>query len=159
LVALLLLIPTTAASGQFKITRVYDGDTVKAEGHDIEITVRLVGIDAPETSRKKGGVGQPYSQHAKKHLAGLVLNKTVDVKGYGTDRYNRILGVIVLVGKNINLQMLEAGFAEVYRGKPTRGLDLATFWEAEKQARRSDKGMCLRREVYQPGSVAQYAKG
>ena len=28
-----------------QIDKVYDGDTVKAEGHDIEIKVRLVGID------------------------------------------------------------------------------------------------------------------
>ena len=38
-------------AGQFKVTKVYDGDTVKAEGHDIEIKVRLVGIDAPIRER------------------------------------------------------------------------------------------------------------
>ena len=59
LLALTLIIPSISSAGQFKITRVYDGDTVKAYGHDIEIKVRLVGIDAPETSRKKGESGQP----------------------------------------------------------------------------------------------------
>ena len=71
----LLLCFTPAFGGQFKVTRVTDGDTVKAEGHDIEINVRLVGIDAPETSRRKHEPGQPFSQRATKHLAGLVLNK------------------------------------------------------------------------------------
>lgn len=37
------------SAGQFKIVRVYDGVTVKAIDHDIEIKVRLIGIDAPET--------------------------------------------------------------------------------------------------------------
>ena len=47
LLAFLLMLPVAALVGQFKVTRVYDGDTIKAQGHDIEIKVRLVGIDAP----------------------------------------------------------------------------------------------------------------
>ena len=74
LILLLLLLPTLSLAGEFKVTRVYDGDTIKAEGYDIEIKVRLVGIDAPEASRKKREPGQPYSQQSKKYLAGLVLN-------------------------------------------------------------------------------------
>ena len=53
LAAFLLSIYATSIAGQFKVTRVYDGDTIKAKGHEIEIKVRLVGIDAPETSKKK----------------------------------------------------------------------------------------------------------
>ena len=141
LICLLISIAPYASAGQFKITRVYDGNTVVAKGHDIEIKVRLVGIDAPETSRKKRDPGQPYSQRAKKHLTGLILNKTVDIKGYGLGPYNRILGVIFLNGKNVNLEMVKVGLAEVYRGKPPRGLNLEPFWEAEKEARETKKGM------------------
>ncbi len=75
LLSFLLILPTVSLDGQFKVTRVYDGDTVKTKGHDIEIKIRLVGIDAPETSMKKRDPGQPYSQQAKKFLKGLVLNK------------------------------------------------------------------------------------
>ena len=68
-------------SGQiFKVIRVYDGDTIKAVGHDIEIKVRLVGIDAPETSKGKRKPGQPFGRKAEKHLAALILNKVVDIK-------------------------------------------------------------------------------
>ena len=141
LLALFITFPAVLFAGQFKITRVYDGDTVKAQGHDIQIKVRLVGIDAPETSKKKRDPGQPYSQKAKKHLAGLVLNKTVDIKGYGLDRYNRILGVISHDGKNINLEMVKAGLAEVYRGKPPRGFDIDPYLEAETRAREAKTGM------------------
>jgi len=42
-------------AGQFKVTKVYDGDTVKAEGHDIEIKVRPVGIDTPIRERPSKG--------------------------------------------------------------------------------------------------------
>jgi endonuclease YncB( thermonuclease family) len=141
LTAFLFLSPTVSLAGQFKVTRVYDGDTVKAEGHDIEIKVRLVGIDTPETSKKKRQPGQPYSQKAKEYLAGLILNKTVDIKGYGMGPYNRILGVIYLDGKNINLEMVKAGLAEVYRGIAPHKFNLLPYWQAEKKAKDDMKGM------------------
>ena len=130
LTALFLFFPIASLAGQFKVIRVYDGDSIKALGHDIEIMVRLVGIDAPEISHKKGQSIQPYSQKSKKHLAGLILNKTVEIKGYGLDRYNRTLGVIYLDGKNINLEMIRVGLAEVYQGKSPYGLNMEPFQEA-----------------------------
>ena len=141
LILLLLLLPTLSLAGQFKVTRVYDGDTIKAEGYDIEIKVRLVGIDAPETSRKKRDPGQPYSQQAKKHLAGLVLNKTVDIKGYGLHRNNQILGVVYLDGRNINLEMIKAGLAEVYTGKLPKDFDAQPYLQAEARAREAKVGI------------------
>ena len=141
LIVLTLIIPSISLAGQFKIIRVYDGDSVKAFGHDIEINVRLAGIDAPETSREKRDPGQTYSQQAKKYLASVVLNKSVDIKGYGLDRYSRILGVIYLGDRNINLEMVRTGLAEVYRGKPPNGFDNASYLEAEKRAREAKTGM------------------
>ncbi|MBW2101550.1 MAG: thermonuclease family protein, partial [Deltaproteobacteria bacterium] len=103
------------------MTRVYDGDTVLARANDLVIKVRLVGIDAPEVSHGKRKPGQPYGRKAQKFLASLVLNKTVEIRAYGLDRYNRVLGVLVLNGRDINLEMIKAGLAEVYRGRPSRG--------------------------------------
>jgi len=148
LIVLIFVLPTISFAGQFKVTRVYDGDTVKAEGHDITIKVRLVGIDTPETSKKKGTPGQPYSQRATKYLAGLVLNKTVDIKGYGLDRYGRNLGVIYLDGNDINLEMVRAGLAEVYRGIAPHRFDLAPYWQAEKEAKEANKGIWTRGNQY-----------
>ena len=128
-------------AGQFKIIRVYDGETVKAGGHDIEIKVRLVGIDSPEKSRKKRDPDQPFSQKAKEHLESLILNRTVDIKGYGLGPFNWILGVIYLEGKNINLEMVKAGLAEVYRGIAPHKFKLLPYWQAEKEAKDDMRGM------------------
>lgn len=138
---LIFALPFSSFAGEFKVTRVYDGNTLQAEGHDIEIEIRLVGIDAPETSKGKRKTGQPYSQKAKEYLAALVLNRTVDVKGYGMGPYNRILGVIHLNGKNVNLEMVKAGLAEVYRGLAPHKFKLLPYWQAEKQARDKLRGM------------------
>ncbi len=128
-------------AGQFKVTRVYDGDTLKATGHDIEIKVRLVGIDTPETKKRKHKPGQPFGEKAKKFLAGMVLNKQVFIKGYGLGPYNRILAVVYVGRKNANLELIKAGLAEVYRGKSPRGLDLSPYLTAEAQAKSQRRGM------------------
>jgi len=41
----------------------------------------------------------------------MVLNKDVGVKNYGTDRYDRTLGVVYVEDKNVNLEMVRAGLA------------------------------------------------
>ena len=76
------------------------------------------------------------------------MNKVVDIKGYGLDRYNRILGVIYLKGKIVNLEMVKAGLAEVYRGKPPKGFDSTPYRQAETEARAAKKGMWSQGDKY-----------
>jgi endonuclease YncB( thermonuclease family) len=71
----------------------------------------------------------------------MVLNKSVNVKSYGTDRYGRTLGVVFVDEKNVNLEMVEVGLAEVYRGRPAKGLDLEPYRNAETEARRAKRNM------------------
>ena len=138
----ILFLPTLSLAGEFKVTRVYDGDEILVvRDHTVIRKVRLVGIDAPETSQKKYRPGQPYSQQAKEYLAGLILNKKVSIINYDLDVYNRVLGVVFWEGVNINLQMLRSGLAEVYRGNPPKGLDLEPYWQAEKKAKAAMRGM------------------
>ena len=49
---------------------------------------------------KKRFSGQSYSLQAKKFLDGMVLNKTVDIRGCDLRPYNRILGVLSANGNN-----------------------------------------------------------
>jgi len=148
LFSIILILPTLATAAQYKVTRVYDGDTILGVGHDITIKVRLVGIDAPERSRNKRDPGQPYSQQATKHLSGLVLNKVVDIKGYGLDRYNRILGEIYLNGKNINLEMVQLGLSEVYNGRHPKDFIVDPYLIAERKAKTALKGIWGQRGKY-----------
>ena len=141
IIIVLLIFPSISFAGQFKVARVYDGDTIKAIGHDIEIKVRLVGIDAPEKSKRKHESGQPYNLKATKFLSEMVLNKIVDIKGYGSGPYNRILGIITVDGKNVNLEMIRAGLAEVYQGKSPKGFDIEPYKQAEAEAKATKRGM------------------
>jgi len=134
-IAFLLIFPTLSLAGRFTVTHVYDGDTLIAEGHDIEIKVRLIGIDAADHPRI------PYAIEAKEHLAGMIWDKTVEIRGHGLGPSNRVLGVIYLNGKNINLEMVRAGLAIAYRGRLPEGFDLTPYLEAETEAREAKKGM------------------
>ena len=57
------------------------------------------------------------------------------------DRYGRTLGVVYVDGMNVNLEMVKAGLAEVYRGKPASGFDNGPYQDAEDAARRAGMGM------------------
>jgi endonuclease YncB( thermonuclease family) len=137
----LLVSPALVFAGEYKVTRVIDGDTIEVKKGQTKLTVRLSGIDAPETSKKKHEPGQPFSQQSTSLLAKLSLNRSVDVKSYGADRYGRILGEVFADGNNVNLEMVKAGLAEVYRGAPAPGQDVGPYWIAEDEAKKLRKGM------------------
>jgi len=137
IVLIFFIFPAISFAGQFKVTRVTDGDTIKIRGNGTTITIRLVGIDAPEISKKKHEPGQPFSRKSTKHPAGLVLDKSAEIKSYGHDRYGRTLGVVFINGLNVNLEMVKAGLAEVYRGRPAKGFNNEPYIKAEAEARKA----------------------
>jgi micrococcal nuclease len=148
---ILLLHPAFSTATQtYKVTRVINGDTIKLRAADSksEIMIRLAGIDVPEASKSKRKPGQPFSQAAIQHLAGLVLNKTVTLQEYGHDRYGRSLAVVYVNGANVNLEMVRAGLAEVYRGTPAKGFDYYPYVKAEYEAREARRGMWAQGDKY-----------
>lgn len=138
---MLLIVPELSLAEAFTVTHVDDGDTIICENRDITIRVRLVAINAPELSHNKGQSGQPFSKEAKDVLEKLVLNKVVDIKGYGLDDYNRLLAVVNSGGKNINLEMIKQGMAEVYKGSPPKDFNTEVYKKAEKEAKNSSRGI------------------
>lgn len=148
LIVFFLFLPISSLASQFEVIKVYDGDTIKVKGYGDEIKLRLAGIDAPETSKRKTGLGQRYSQEAKEHLAGLILNKAIEIDGYGYLKGDLMLGVIFLDGKNINLEMVRAGLAEVYPEEPPKELNLDPFFKAERQSRAEKKGIWIQGDGY-----------
>ena len=138
----LLLIPSSLYAGQFKITSVIAGDAVAIESHNLKLRVRLAGIDSPELPE------QPYSQHAKRYLADLVLNKFVDLKRFGKDRYGFILGVIRIGTKDVNLEMVKAGYAEASKEQLPKGFNITPYLTAEAEARKAKQGMWVQGDSY-----------
>jgi micrococcal nuclease len=103
--------------------------------------VSLAGIVSFEILMKKRGQKQTEHHRARNYLAELLLGKIVDIKGYGLDQYERVLGVVFLKGKNINLEMVRAGLAEVYKGNHPVGLNMEPYRKFEEEARKTKRGI------------------
>ena len=84
------------------VTKIIDGDTIITNGEHI----RLLGIDADER-------GYNCYNDAKKRLEELILNKEVLLEKDKSDKdqYGRLLRYIIFNEKNINLKLVEEGFA------------------------------------------------
>jgi endonuclease YncB( thermonuclease family) len=92
-----------------KVTQVLDGDTIK-----VELTLRLNRIDALETKGIEADIG---GLAAKQYLTDRLLGKHVDLGLVSRDYYKRVLSEIILKGININDELLEKKYAEVYKTK------------------------------------------
>jgi len=123
------------------VTQVTDGDTVKLETEEgTKLKIRLYGIDAPETEKlnhRTGMVskpGQPYGEEAYKALKTKMLDSKVRVDIMAVDRYKRMVGIVYLNNRNINLEMVKEGWAWAYReylGRPYA----SEYIDAENEAR------------------------
>ena len=49
----------------------------------------------------------------------------------------------------MNLEVINAGYAEVYRGTPAAGFDNAPYWKAKKEFRVAKRGMWVQGESYE----------
>jgi micrococcal nuclease len=96
--------PQVVAEFDGKAIGVTDGDTIKVLVAKETVTVRLEGIDSPES-------GQSFGTKAKLALAEMVAGKTLTVRKTGTDRYGRTLGIVIVDGADANAQLLKDGWA------------------------------------------------
>ena len=101
-----------------KVTAVIDGNTIEMIAEDNEsYKIMLYGIDSPE-------LGQEFGEKAKKFLEKMVLNKKVNVKIQGKDRWGNRLGIILIEGTNDpRYELLEAGLAWTAERNPIQALE------------------------------------
>ena len=112
------------------IKKVVDGDTVHLYHDDTIYKVRLIEIDAPERN-------QPFGKDSTDYLKRLLNEGKVDVEISGTDRYGRKLGRLYWKGRDINREMVIAGYAWVYDDYVTD----KSFYENQSKARELRKGL------------------
>lgn len=128
---------THADSLDGKVVRILDGDTVEVlDARKRTHRVRLAGIDAPESK-------QPFGAKAKRALSSLVGGKTLTVDWHKRDRYDRLVGKLMLDGADVNLALVRAGYAWWYReyaGEQSPS-DRRLYEAAEKAARRDGVGL------------------
>lgn len=139
-----------------KVIRVVDGDTLKVELAGQVESVRLIGIDTPESKANKkarkdaGRSGQDIQTilHLGKAAFGFTKSMVkpgdvvkIEQDTETRDRYGRILGYVYLKsGKMLNEEIISAGYASVMTIPPNvRHQDL--FLRAHRTAREKRRGL------------------
>lgn len=112
--------PTKAkrAAPLCEITKVIDGDTVKARCNDTAVgNLRLIGFDAPETYRARCRSELALGRDATDRLrVEIARARSIDIQMQGRDRYRRILARVFLDGRDVAAIMTDAGLAVPYTG-------------------------------------------
>lgn len=111
--------------------RVIDGDTLAIGARKL----RLHGIDAPEQDQTcRTGTGQvwPCGKAATARLGALVARGETRCAGTDYDRYDRLVAVCTVAGRDLNARLVAEGLAEAYR---KYALDYVPQEEAARAAR------------------------
>jgi uncharacterized repeat protein (TIGR01451 family) len=121
-----------------KVTRVIDGDTLQVKIGKRTERVRLIGIDAPETSAC-------YAGEATRAARLLASGKRVRLVGDRTqtrrDRFGRRLAYLTLPnGQDLGSRLLAGGYAAVFVFE-RRFARFARYSRAEADARTARRGM------------------
>ncbi len=130
--------------GRVLVSRVIDGDTLKIKIGEKEDTVRLIGINTPESVDPRTTV-ECFGIESSDRMTELVEGKEVLVAKDPTqserDKYNRLLAYVYLTdGTLLNQKMIEKGYAFEYTHIVPYEFQ-TEFKEAESEAR--EKGLGL----------------
>ena len=114
-----------ARSEDVIVTAVYDGDTLAVRRGSSQITIRLIGVDSPETARPETPVqffGPEATDFSRKSLEGKQITlefEAPDRQGGGVDRYGRTLAYVIMEGgRNFNLELIRLGYGRTYTRYP-----------------------------------------
>lgn len=127
----------SAETLQGVVVAIQDGDTLTLlDDSKTQHRIRLAGIDAPEK-------GQPFGQLSTEGLSGLVFRHDVAVEWKKRDRYGRVVGKVILSGRDVNLAQVEAGLAWHYLdyAREQSPTDRDLYSQAESRARDANLGL------------------
>jgi endonuclease YncB( thermonuclease family) len=120
-----------------RVVAIADGDTITIlDSASTQHRIRLAGIDAPESH-------QAFGEQSRLSLSEMIFGKDVSVSYQKVDQYGRLVGKIILDGKDINLEQVKAGMAwhyKFYEDEQTPE-ERDAYAKAEAEARASQRGL------------------
>jgi micrococcal nuclease len=120
------------------VMKVIDGDTVALSNGK---TVRLIGVDTPETVHPTKPV-QHFGKEASAFTKRLVEGKTVRLEydQQHTDKYDRTLAYVYLMdGRMVNAEIIQQGYGFAYVKYPFKYME--EFRSYEREAREAGRGL------------------
>lgn len=116
------LVPAKTTPGFYKVTQVYDGDTIAVDMDGRVEKVRMIGVDTPETHKPNSPVecgGPEASDFTTKKLSGGEVRLEADPTNQNRDRYDRLLRYVYLNdGALFNKLLITEGYGTPYTSFP-----------------------------------------
>ena len=126
----------------YRVLSVTDGDTLKIEYEGNSETIRLIGVDTPETVHPSRPV-EPFGPEASAFTKNLLIGEEVYLRFGNEERgkYDRLLAYVFRSpdGLFVNLELVRQGYGHAYVKYPFEYMEL--FRQYESKARRFGKGL------------------
>jgi len=129
------------------VVRAVDGDTltVRRDGDQEDVKVRLLGVDTPETVDPRKAV-QCFGKEASAFTASLVDGKRVrldaDPLADEVDKYGRLLRNVILEdGRDVNALLIQEGYAYAYLSFPLNPVRKAELKRLQSEAEAAKRGL------------------
>lgn len=134
---------TKSQPGLYSISRFVDGDTIVVDMNGHDESVRMIGVDTPETHKPNTPV-QCYGPAAAAFTKNLIGSQKVRLQADPTnqdrDRYGRLLRYVYLPdGRLVEKELISGGYGFAYTSFPFQ--KKAEFVAAEDQAKAAYKGL------------------
>lgn len=144
----------------YRVLQVVDGDTIKIEHQGKLVTIRLIGVDTPETVHPTKPVevfGKEASNFTKNLLLGEHVYLRSDTGANETDTYGRLLSYVYRApdGLFVNLEIVRQGYGHAYTQYPFKLMEL--FQHYANHARNVGKGLYAAGAQSGTGGVAARA--
>ena len=135
--------------GQYKVVRFSDGDTIAVDMNGKSETIRMIGVDTPETHDPRKPV-QCYGPAASAFTKNIISSKGSQVRlaadslSSNRDRYDRLLRYVYLQdGTLLNEKLIRDGYGFYYPHFPfTKSKDFEAAQNEAKSAFRGLWGNC-----------------
>lgn len=135
--------PPQVPAQEYQVVSVTDGDTIHISMNGTIETVRLLGVDTPETVDPRKPVqcyGPEASQQTKALLTGKQVTLEADPSQDDRDKYGRLLRYVYLGSQNVSLLLITEGYGREYTyDKPYKYQK--EFRAAESNAKTNRRGL------------------
>lgn len=106
---------TSSILTQASVVRIIDGDTIVVNIDGVEETVRLIGVDTPESvhpdTSKNTDAGDAASKFTKYYLSNQDVELEFDIQE--RDKYNRLLAYVYTKEGMFNEKLLHTGYGNI----------------------------------------------
>ena len=129
------------ADAQYRVVDVLDGDTIIVSRAGRRDTIRILGIDTPETHHPTKPVqcyGPEASDYTTRRLQGQLVRLEDDVETH--DIYGRHLAYVYVDGRRFDDELLEKGYARLLVIEPNHA-HARTMLDEELDAKRHHIGL------------------